>query len=65
MVWGTVHPRWLGWSLLGLGVLTAILAIVAVVTGASAPLMFLLAGLIGLTSLWVLVFGIWLWRKAW
>ncbi len=65
MVLSDTHPRWLGWALLVIG---------AVVVAAGVPRFFteptqvreiVFAIPAGLTSIWALVIGIWVARKAW
>lgn len=65
MVLSDTHPRWLGWALLVIG---------AVVVAAGVPRLFteptqvreiVFAIPAGLTSVWALVIGIWVARKAW
>lgn len=59
-----VYPLWAAWSLLGLGAWTTALAIVRLFN-ATAALGLAIALPIGLTSVWAVVVGIWLTRKAW
>ncbi len=65
MVLSDTHPRWLGWALLVIG---------AVVVAAGVPRLFTEPTQVreivfsipaGLTSIWALVIGIWVARKAW
>lgn len=66
MALSTVYPKWLGWTLIVLSV--AIVAAVGVpqaLTGMSRTLQLLFIALSILTTLWALVIGIWITRKAW
>lgn len=66
MVRSTVYPKWQGWTGLLLGILTLALG--------GVPMFFLGEGsfgevlgpvLAGLTTVWVLVIGVWIARRAW
>ncbi len=66
MVLSSVYPRWMGWVLLVLGIATmATGGIVQVFTGPTSTLQILFAVLSVLTTIWALVVGIWVARKAW
>jgi hypothetical protein len=61
-----VYPRWLGWlgALLGATTVAAV-GIPQFFTGETSTLQTLFAVLAVLTTLWVLIIGIWSARKAW
>ena len=66
MVLGSVHPRWLSWPIIILGAVTLVLVGVPQALsdpGRAVDLIF--AALAGLTTLWFLVLGVWITRKAW
>lgn len=67
MVLSAVYPRWLGWSIIILGVATvAAVGIPQAFAGASqivTNVLFVVFS--GLSTLWALAIGIWVARKAW
>jgi hypothetical protein len=66
MVLSTVYPKWLGWALLVLGVATvAAVGVPQALTEMTKTLQLLFVVLSILTTLWALVIGIWITRKAW
>ncbi len=66
MALSTVYPKWLGWALIVLGVATvAAVGVPQALTGASQTLQLLFVALSILTTLWALVIGIYITRKAW
>ncbi len=65
MLLSTVYPKWMGWVLLILGVLiVAVTGIPQAVGDPSQALDLIFAVLAGLTSIWAIVVGIWVTRKA-
>jgi hypothetical protein len=65
MVLSTVYPKWMGWVLLILGVLiVAVTGIPAAVGDPSQALDIIFAVLAGLTSIWAIIVGIWVTRRA-
>jgi hypothetical protein len=62
-----VYPAWLGWSLVGIALsMVTIVGIPQFLKGdVVLSSMLIFAGLAGLTSLWFVVIGIWVARKAW
>lgn len=60
-----VYPSWAAWSLLGLGVATAAMGLVRLFVNTTTTTELALVILVGLTSVWAIVVGIWLCRKAW
>ncbi|MCJ7513931.1 MAG: hypothetical protein MUO23_13330 [Anaerolineales bacterium] len=64
MVYSAVYPRWLGWGGLILGIIGVPLGILMTFTGREAMLGLFIV-LLALTTLWFLVVGIWVARKAW
>lgn len=66
MVLSAVYPRWMGWVGLVLGILTvAIVGIPEFFAGMGSTLQVIFMVLSLLTTLWVLVVGIWVARRAW
>jgi hypothetical protein len=66
MVRSTVYPKWQGWSGLILGVLTYALAGVPLHFLGEESIGGLLFGVLaGLSTIWALIIGIWIARKAW
>jgi hypothetical protein len=66
MALSTVYPKWLGWVLLILGVLTvAVVGVPQALTTINQTYQILFAVLSILTTLWALVIGVWITRKAW
>lgn len=66
MALSTVYPKWVGWALIVLGVATVVaVGVPQLFTGPSNVTNVLFAILATLTSLWTLVVGIWVARKAW
>jgi hypothetical protein len=66
MVLSTVYPRWMGWVGIVLGIATvAAVGIIEAFAGPSSTLELTFMVLSLLTTLWALVIGIWVARKAW
>lgn len=66
MVLSSVYPRWMGWVVLVLGIVTmATGGVIRVFTGGISTLQMIFAVLSILTTIWALVVGIWVARKAW
>lgn len=66
MVISAVYPRWMGWVGIVLGIATvAAVGIVGAFAGPSNTLEIIFMVLSLLTTLWALVIGIWVARKAW
>lgn len=67
MILGGVYPAWSAWAITILGILTVgAVGIPQVVGGLSAPVTnVFFPVLAGLSSVWALVVGIWLFRRAW
>jgi len=66
MVLSAVYPRWMGWVGIILGIVTvAVVGIVQAFTGETSALQLIFMVLALLTTLWVLVVGIWVTRRAW
>lgn len=59
------YPRWLGWVGLAVSIAVIALGIVQVFTPRSLTLTLIFAVLMLLTTLWKLVIGIWVARRAW
>jgi hypothetical protein len=65
MVLSTVYPKWMGWVLLILGVLiVGVVGIPQAVGDPSRALDIIFGVLAGLTSIWAIVVGLWVTRKA-
>jgi hypothetical protein len=65
MILSTVYPKWMGWVLLILGVLiVVVVGIPQAVGDPSQTLGLVFAVLAGLTSIWAIVVGIWVTRRA-
>jgi hypothetical protein len=64
MVQSAIYPRWLGWIALILGILGVPLGIAMTFTGREAMLNLFIV-LLAVTTLWFLVVGIWVARRAW
>ncbi len=65
MALSTVYPKWMGWVLLILGVLiVAVPGIPQAVGGPSQALGIITGVLLGLASIWAIVVGIWVTRRA-
>ncbi|MBI2288235.1 MAG: hypothetical protein HYY41_02030 [Chloroflexi bacterium] len=66
MVLSTVYPRWLGWVVIVLGIATVVaVGLPQAFAGISSTLNLIFMALSLLTTLWILVIGIWVARKAW
>lgn len=66
MVLSAVYPRWMGWVGIVLGiVMVAAVGIVGAFAGFSSTLDIIFMVLALLSTLWALVIGIWVARKAW
>jgi len=66
MVLSAVYPKWMGWVGIVLGiVMVAVVGIVGAFTGFSSTLDIIFMVLALLSTLWALVIGIWVARKAW
>ena len=65
MVLSNVYPRWLGWVGLILANTVVAVGIIQTFTARSTTFTLVFAVLSLLTTLWVLVVGIWIARKAW
>ncbi|MFC1957653.1 hypothetical protein ACFLX0_02435 [Chloroflexota bacterium] len=66
MVLSSVYPRWMGWVVLVLGIVTmATGGIIPIFAGPASATMMIFAILSVLTTIWALVLGIWVARKAW
>ncbi len=66
MALSTVYPKWMGWTLIVLGAaMVAAVGVPQALTGITQTLQLLFAALSILTTLWALVLGIWITRKAW
>lgn len=61
-----IYPSWFGWvgAVLGI-VMVAAVGVPKFFAGNSSTLLLLFGGLALITTLWFLVFGIWVARKAW
>lgn len=64
MIRGRVHPRWLGWSELALGVTGLTIGMVMTFTGRE-PLIHVFVAFMALNILWWLACGVWTSKKAW
>ncbi len=66
MILSSVYPRWMGWVVLVLGIITAVTAgVIPVFAGPGSATMIIFAVLSVLTTVWALVIGIWVARRAW
>ena len=65
MVLSDTYPRWLGWGLLVLGAVVVAASVPRLFTGSTPILDIVFAIPAGLTSIWALVLGVWVTRKAW
>ncbi|MBI4200639.1 MAG: DUF4386 family protein [Chloroflexi bacterium] len=66
MVLSAVYPKWAGWAIIVLGVATVIVGILQGLGGPSKTVTNVLFPIVSiLTTLWGLVLGIWITRKAW
>ncbi len=65
MILSTVYPRWLSWVELILGIAGVAVGIIqfSIERSTTFTLVFVILSL--LTTLWVLVVGIWVARRAW
>jgi len=59
------YPRWLGWAGLFISIPIIALGVFQIFTPRSITLTLIFSFLMLLTTLWVLVVGIWVARKAW
>ena len=65
MVLSDTYPRWLGWVLLVLGAVVVAVGVPRLFTELTQMREIVFAVPAGLTSVWALVMGIWVTRKAW
>jgi hypothetical protein len=66
MASSSVYPGWLGWVGITLGVaMVAVVGIPKFFLGNTSTLLLLFGGLALLTTVWMLLTGIWVARKAW
>ena len=65
MVLSDTYPRWLGWGILVLGALVVAVSVPRLFTEPTQVREIVFAIPAGLTSVWALVMGIWVTRKAW
>lgn len=66
MVRSTVYPKWLGWTGLVLGILTIALGGVPLFFLGEGSVGEILSGVLpGLTTIWILIIGIWIARRVW
>ncbi len=64
IVLSSVYPKWLGWALLVLGVVTvAVAGVPLLLGGPDETLELVFAALAGVSTLWTLVLGIWITRR--
>lgn len=66
MARSAVYPRWLGWGAVFLGIgMVAVVGIPKFFMGYTSTLLSVFGGLALLTTIWMLLTGIWVARKAW
>jgi hypothetical protein len=66
MVLSAVYPKWMGWVLVFLGIATVVAAgVIPVFTGPASAIQFIFMILSLLSTIWILVVGIWIARKVW
>ena len=65
MVHSDVYPRWLGWAGLIVSIPMIILGVIQIFIPRSITLTLIFSMLMVLTTLWILVTGLWVARKAW
>lgn len=65
MVLSDTYPRWLGWALLVLSAVVVAVSVPRLFIGSNPTLDIVFAIPAGLTSIWALVLGVWVTRKAW
>ena len=66
MILNGVYPKWIGWTAIVLGIATMVIGgVIRVFTGPAASIQMIFAALSVLTTVWALVVGIWVARKAW
>ncbi len=65
MLLSTVYPKWMGWVLLILGALIVVVTGIPQAVGDPSQALGLIFGVLaGLTSIWAVVVGIWVTRRA-
>jgi len=66
MVLSAVYPKWMGWGFVVLGIATVVASgVIPLFAGHGIALQFIFMILSLLSTIWVLVIGIWIARKAW
>ncbi len=66
MVFSTVYPRWMGWVVIVLGIVQMVVGgFIPLFGGPPSAASMIFVVVLVLTSLWFLVVGIWVARKAW
>lgn len=65
MVLSPVYPKWLGWVIVVVGVPLVVTGVMIGVTGINQTLQIVFAVLSVLSTVWALVLGVWIARKAW
>lgn len=65
MVLSTVYPKWLGWAIIALGAATVVEGIISALAGISQALQISFVILSLLSTVWALVLGVFISRKAW
>jgi len=61
----TLYPRWLGWIVIVLGAATAITVVPQAFGENTQTIQLLFAIFAGLSTIWALVIGVLITRKAW
>ncbi len=64
MILSAVYPKWMGWMMLILGVLIVGVTIARIVGDHIGALSLTSAVLAGLTTIWAIIVGIWVTRRA-
>lgn len=66
MAFSKVYPKWLGWAIIILGVAIVVVGIAQAVGGPTKTVTNVLFPVLSiLSTLWALVVGVWITRKAW
>ena len=65
VVLSDIYPRWLGWGILVLSAVIVAVGVARLFAESTQVLEMMFAIPAGLTSVWALVIGVWVSRKAW
>jgi len=66
MVYSAVYPKWMGWGLIALGIATVVASgVIPVFAGTASAIQLIFMILSLMSTIWILVLGIWVARRAW